>query len=75
MWCAVIERALLDASGAAGGVGSPGERQRMREEARRWFQSDGPDFRLICEAAGLEPEAVRLRALSLIEGGALRKAG
>lgn len=76
MWCAVIERALHDASGAAGGVGSPGERARVCEEARRWFVGDSIDFRRTCEAAGLDPDFVRVRALAIINADpALRAAG
>ena len=70
LWLAVIMRALLDAED------SPGEsrtEQNLRErafhrgEARSWFMEQSEDFDAVCEFALLEPDAVRARAIFVIE--------
>lgn len=66
MWCAVIERALNDATERTGAVSDRAQRERLREEARLWFAANGSDFRLACEAAGLDPGFIRHHALRLI---------
>ena len=38
-----------------------------RDEARNWFRNAGKDFQEVCALAGLEWDAVQLRALAKIE--------
>jgi hypothetical protein len=66
LWCAVLDRALSDATDRIGTIGNIAERDRLRAEARSWFDADGHDFRRACEGAGLDPGEVRRRALRLI---------
>src|SRR3546814_5516288 len=40
LWCSVIERALQDALDNVGCIGAPAERDRMADEARRWFADE-----------------------------------
>jgi hypothetical protein len=67
LWCAVIDRALHDAMDRVAAVSAPAERQKIREDARRWFLSNGSGFRIACEAAGYDPDYLRLKILSLID--------
>ena len=69
LWCAVIGRALEDARGNPGGTGGEGARHRAIEESRRWFLGNDPDFRLVCEAAGYDPDVLRRRVLRLLAAG------
>lgn len=62
LWRAVIERALDDALGRTGG-GSKGEKAHYIASARAWFRNFSPNFRRVCEWAGLDPVAVREGAL------------
>jgi hypothetical protein len=66
LWCAVLDRALADATDQVGTIGSEAERQRVRAEARRWFRTNGTDFRRACEDAGYDPDVVRRRALQMM---------
>jgi hypothetical protein len=66
LWCAVIDRALHDAMDRVAAVSEPTERLKIREDARRWFLRNGNSFRIACEAAGYDPDYLRLRILSLI---------
>lgn len=66
LWCAVVGRALEDALGNAGGTSSGPVRDRAIAEARAWFMGDDLDFRRACDAAGLDPDLMRDRALQLI---------
>ena len=68
LWCAVIGRAVLDATDRVGGVSEPGPRRRIREDARRWFASNDCDFRYACESAGYDPDYLRLRVLAMFQG-------
>jgi len=54
---AILGKAVADAELAAtwGGDAS------LRVEARRWLLSNSPQLRLICEAAGWNPDVVRER--------------
>lgn len=65
LWCAVIGRAVQDAIRPVGDVGWTPELARQREEARRWFADNDPDFRRACEAAGYDPDFLRDRVLRL----------
>jgi hypothetical protein len=66
LWCAVVSRALADASDPVVAASSPEERQKLRAEARRWFILNGSEFRLACEAAGFDPDHLRSRVLAII---------
>jgi hypothetical protein len=69
LWCAVIGRALEDAVGNPGGAAGAVARHRAIEESRRWFLSNDPDFRLVCDAAGYDPDVLRHRVLRLLANG------
>lgn len=70
LWCAVISRAVLDATRPVGPSGQTPEQARVRLEAWRWFVENGEDYRKACEAAGLDPDFLRRRVLSLGGDGA-----
>jgi hypothetical protein len=63
LWCAVIFRAVQDATQSLEGTELTPERQRQRDEARRWFAENGRDYEYACESAGLDAEFVRARVL------------
>lgn len=69
LWCAVIGRALEDARGNPAATGSAVARHRVIEESRRWFLSNDPGFRLVCDAAGYDPDVLRHRVLRLLANG------
>ncbi len=57
MWFAVVERAIDDARGESiAGATSIFTVVRLQNEARAWLTENGPDFVLVCEYAGLDPE-------------------
>jgi hypothetical protein len=64
LWCAVVERALQDAVGGAAGARDEA-RRRERQDALRWFVDAGHDYRLACDAAGIDAEHLRHRVLRL----------
>ncbi|RXF69235.1 hypothetical protein [Hansschlegelia zhihuaiae] len=69
LWCAVIRQALTDATRTI----APSEPNRAHVEqrqARTWFTGAGKDFRDVCYLAGMDPDAVRERAVRLIEEAA-----
>jgi hypothetical protein len=66
LWCAVIERALHDALDSVSTISHPPQRQQIREDARRWFVHDDPDFRNAAESAGYDPHTLRHRVLRII---------
>ena len=66
LWCAVIGRALEDAIGNVGGVTGVVARQRAVEEARHWFFQNDEDFRMVCDAAGYDPDLLLRRVLRII---------
>lgn len=70
LWCAVLDRALQDAMDRIATVSGPVERQKLREDARDWFQRNGHDFRAACESAGYDPDYLRTRILSMISSAA-----
>jgi hypothetical protein len=67
LWCAVIGRAVLDATDRVGATSNTGERRRIRDDARLWFTANNADFRHACESAGYDPDYLRLRVLALFE--------
>lgn len=66
LWAAVIFQALQDAIGVVSHV-NPAQAGRCREEATTWFRDNSRDFRDVCLLADLDPDAVRERALKLID--------
>jgi len=66
LWCAVLHRALQDATNCIATVSGEDERQRIRDDARNWFLRNGYDFRIACEAAGYDPDYLRCVVLPLI---------
>lgn len=71
LWCAVIDRALQDATRhPADWPALTKEQARERAEARRWFAENSAHFRHACESAGFDADLVRKRVLELIEDAA-----
>lgn len=64
---AVIINAVTEAAGAVRTTSSETARIQIRAQALAWFRDQSPDFRLVCMAAGLEPESVSRAALAYIE--------
>jgi hypothetical protein len=62
LWLAVINQALIDSTTSAKEMDTPIERPK----ARRWLTSDGDDFRMVCEMAGLNPDYVQRKVLVLL---------
>lgn len=67
LWCAVIGRAVQDATDHIATVSGPVERQRIREDARAWILHNGLDFRAACHSAGYDPDYLRSRILTMME--------
>jgi hypothetical protein len=68
LWCAVLDRAFDDAMERVGAVSGPRERIKLCREARQWFVLNGLEFRVACEGAGLDPDYLRTRILSMFGG-------
>lgn len=69
LWRAVLLNTIDEAvRGAVVGVGDVPTRIRLINEARDYLTKATRDFDLVCSLAGLEPEAVRERAVLLING-------
>lgn len=67
LWCAVIDRALQDATRRpAGWAPLSTEQLRERREARRWFIDNDDHYRHACESAGIDPDILRKRVLQMI---------
>jgi hypothetical protein len=65
---ATIATAVADIIGNTS-ISNPSERARACQEAIDWFEGDGPDFRYVCELAGLDPAHVRNSVLVFIASG------
>jgi hypothetical protein len=63
LWCAVVERALQDAVGPTAATARDEARHRERQDALRWFLDGGHDYRMACDAAGIDAEDLRDRVL------------
>ena len=63
LWCAVVERAWQDAVGAALSAARDEPQSRERREALQWFVDNDPDYRLACDAAGIDPDDLRHRVM------------
>jgi hypothetical protein len=61
LWSAVIAQALHDATCPH----ENDEARRDREEARCWLTGNDADLNVVCQLAGLEPDAVREAVLQL----------
>ena len=66
LWCAVLERALDDAMDRVGAVSGPMQRQKLRREAREWFDLNSIEFRSACESAGFDPDYLRSRIMAMV---------
>lgn len=66
---AVILNAIADACGRCGDGRRPAQVATDRRIAIRWFKEVGPDYRGVCELAGLHPETVSKFALAFIASG------
>ena len=69
LWCAVVERALQDAVGPSAAIDHGEARRRERQDALQWFLEGGRDYQMACDAAGVDPDHLRLRVLSLAAKG------
>lgn len=70
LWCAVILQTLEEACGNVKGATGPksaGFKRKIINEARTWLTKPSADFSEVCRLAGLEPDAVRERAMMLID--------
>lgn len=67
LWCAVIERAVEDATRRAGWSSLSREQLRDRQEARRWFAENGAHYRMACDSAGIDPDLLRKHVLRMSE--------
>lgn len=56
LWQKVLLQALLDISSKA--QANPADRE-AREEAKRWVERGGKDFRTVCSLAGIHPERLQ----------------
>ncbi len=65
LWRAVITQALMDAASHS----RKSETKRTRNAAMEWLLGHSPDFEVVCDNAGLDPDYVRTRArLALARG-------
>jgi hypothetical protein len=67
LWCAVLGRAVEDATDRVAAVSEPASRKRIRDEARNWFRNNGREFRYVCESAGYDADYLRRRVLAMME--------
>ena len=66
LWCAVIGRAVLDATRPLdASAQATAEQAKAKVEAWRWFFENDQDYREACEAAGFDPDVLRKRVLRM----------
>ena len=65
LWCAVVERALQDAVGPAAMAARDEARRPERQDALQWFLENSRDYQMACDAAGVDPDHLRHRVLTL----------
>ncbi|WP_145916920.1 hypothetical protein [Erythrobacter sp. QSSC1-22B] len=63
---AIILNAIGDATGRKSDCRRPNQVANDQRDALRWFAEAGPDFRRVCEFAGMHPDVVRRLALDFI---------
>lgn len=73
LWLAVIEAALREANGIFAAGVQKEERSRVRSEAWNWFHDKRHGFRIACNLAGLDPDAVSERAEKMLSGKTIYK--
>jgi len=67
LWRSVIDQALSDACGVGIRCGvTESVSSALRRSARAWFWHKTEDFRDVCDMAGMDPNAVRDRAIKLM---------
>ena len=66
LWRAVVLRAMKDASGLidTSHVKTQKAIENVIRNAQGWFRGNSEGFRLICDAAGFDPDYVRRKALA-----------
>lgn len=65
IWRAVIYQMLVDLHDAS--------KNPWKEDARRWFQNAGADFKRVCEWAHVHPDHVLRRYREVLENGPIHK--
>jgi hypothetical protein len=68
MWLAVVNQAFIDATANISPLTDKSE-IIARSKARTWLTTNTRDFRHVCDMAGLDPDAVRGRALTVKANG------
>lgn len=63
LWAAVLQTALEDAAGRPTATG-PAGRAAVIDDAHRWLARGGPDFRIVCWLAGVDPEFIQRRSVA-----------
>lgn len=66
LWCAVLNQMIHDAIGRSTWNGSKGEIGKIQDEAIHYFESNCKSFRMVCDLAGFEPDAIRGRVLKAL---------
>ncbi len=74
LWRAVVDRAMADACGNVIAA-KPIVRDRMIAQAAAWFERAGIDMRLVCDLAGVDPQALAHRAAIETRAAALSTTG
>lgn len=66
LWRAVVDRAFLDAALVPAEGRRGNEDRRHRDTARQWLSGNSQDFRIICDAADIDPDYVRRKAAAVM---------
>ncbi len=66
LWCAVILQAIADAQMPDIPSGE-NDRTVARQRALNWLTKPNRDFSTVCHLAGLDPVAIRERAISILQ--------
>ena len=64
LWASVLLTAFNDAADFEAPENATSQRRADQRAARRWLNHGGKDFRMVCDWAGVNPDAVRERWLS-----------
>lgn len=65
LWRAVITQALMDAASNS----RKSDAMRSRKDALSWLLGNTPDFEVVCDNAGLDPDYVRTKARAALMRG------